>query len=325
MSTTRCNCPSPVSAAESQRSVIIASHAAALLTHTRAPCSCRAVGAGNGYTARLKYLLATGSPTIVMMSTLRGSMEEFFVRAMTPYVHYVPVYSGPMVVRATQWLLDHPQEAAAIGAAGRAFVTQYLSRPALTCWWASFFHAYAARSAHDDDARRVRLPLSVHMPPPESIVGQPRTNRTSQKRAMETFDLAMEVVETAVRNAADGVRIDGATGDEAAFAQLKALSADDRMKRLAATLGDGVSGRSAFVSGAAVLAAAGKVSKQLAIPQSLLRACSAGHTLVHVPPAWVDDAGASSEAAAAHMPADQREDVIAGWSWLEQLRKAGCH
>lgn len=257
-----------------------------------------------------------------MMSTLRGSMEEFFVRAMTPYVHYVPVYSGPMVVRATQWLLAHPQEAAVIGAAGRAFVTQYLSRPALNCWWASFFHAYAARSAPDDDARHVRLPLSVHMPPPESIAWQPRTNRTSQKRAIASFELSLEVVNAAVRDAADGVRIDGATGDDAAFVQLKALSADDRMKLLAATLGDGVSGRSAFVSGSSVLAAASRLEQFAARADSVLHLCARGHPLVHVPTTWADDAAAAGHDTVGSWPDSLREAAGIGARMLHKQSDA---
>lgn len=101
--------------------------------------------AGNGYSARLKYLLSTGSPVVMFKTTARGNLEEFWTGALEPYKHYVPAYHPGGVVAAVKWLLAHPKKAQAIGEAGRQFVEERLNYGNILCWWRTFYAEYATR------------------------------------------------------------------------------------------------------------------------------------------------------------------------------------
>ena len=99
---------------------------------------------GNGYSARLKYLLLTGSPVIILGGTLKGDMREFYALGMLPYVHFVPATHGTLIAVAS-WLLNNPAIAESIGAAGSAYARLHLSPIAVSCWWRTFLGEYAAR------------------------------------------------------------------------------------------------------------------------------------------------------------------------------------
>lgn len=102
---------------------------------------------GNGYSARLKYLLATGSPVVYLMSSDFGRQYEWFLPVMRPGIQYLPVYSPKELVDAIRFLLANPQTAKAMGAAGQAFVRQRLLSPSVHCWWRRFFHSLAPKLA----------------------------------------------------------------------------------------------------------------------------------------------------------------------------------
>lgn len=117
--------------------------------------------AGNGYSASLKYKLATGSPVIMYKTTDRGEMDEFFTAGLVPYVHYVPAYHPDMIVTLTAYLLANPLLAEAIGSAGRDFVRTHLMPANISCWWRTFLEEYAHRQAEEVI---VRAPESVRVP-----------------------------------------------------------------------------------------------------------------------------------------------------------------
>ena len=94
---------------------------------------------GNGWMARLKYSLASGSPVVVLQAGLEnGLWEEWFYHRMTPFVHYWPIRHVGELKSAVAYLLDHPARAAAIGAAGRAFVATQLGEEQVRCYWAYY-------------------------------------------------------------------------------------------------------------------------------------------------------------------------------------------
>ena len=98
---------------------------------------------GNGYSARLKYLLLTGSPVIFLGGTFRGEIREFYTAALEPFRHYVPATQATLATVAA-WVLENPVLAEAIGAAGAAFARKFLSPRAVSCWWRVFLAEYAA-------------------------------------------------------------------------------------------------------------------------------------------------------------------------------------
>jgi len=100
--------------------------------------------AGTGYSIRLKYLLATGSPVLVYVAKENGRWHEFYWRALIPWVHYVPLHHPDNLELLVRWLLDHPAEAARIGAAGQAYAREFLSHSSATCYWRTFFSEYTA-------------------------------------------------------------------------------------------------------------------------------------------------------------------------------------
>ena len=93
---------------------------------------------GNGVATRLPYLLASGSPVIYFSATSKGQMYLFYMRDLIPWVHYVPMAHENQLIPLTEWLLDHPVEARAIGEAGQRFVREYLTRDGILCYWRSF-------------------------------------------------------------------------------------------------------------------------------------------------------------------------------------------
>jgi|TARA_Y100000992_G_scaffold229555_1_gene160886 hypothetical protein len=80
---------------------------------------------GGGYSGRLKYLLHTGRPVIVVDRV----PKEFFYPFMKPWEHYIPVENDLSdLIEKTKWIIDNYQEAAEIGLNGKEFANIYLTR-----------------------------------------------------------------------------------------------------------------------------------------------------------------------------------------------------
>ena len=82
---------------------------------------------GKGYSSRLKLLLHAGRPLFIA----RRPWEEYYMAALVPWTHYVPVAEnlGDLVERVA-WADAHPAEAAAIAAAAQQFAREHLTRAA---------------------------------------------------------------------------------------------------------------------------------------------------------------------------------------------------
>jgi hypothetical protein len=94
---------------------------------------------GNGWMARLKYSMAAGSPVVVLQAGLEnGLWAEWWYHRLTPFVDFWPIRHVGELAGAVAWLLAHPAQAAAIGAAGRAFVATQLGEESVKCYWAYY-------------------------------------------------------------------------------------------------------------------------------------------------------------------------------------------
>jgi len=103
--------------------------------------------AGNGYSGRLRYLLASGSPVVYYMGSWRGRMHEYFFSRMEPWVHYVPAWHPEHVVQVVRYLLDNPDVAEEIGRRGQAFVERFLTPDAVSCYFHYTWRALARKSS----------------------------------------------------------------------------------------------------------------------------------------------------------------------------------
>jgi hypothetical protein len=87
---------------------------------------------GSGYSGRLKCLLWSGRPVLLVHRAHR----EFFFDALEPWVHYVPVASDLSdLVARSRWVLERPEEARAIAAAAQGFAETHLTREACYRRW----------------------------------------------------------------------------------------------------------------------------------------------------------------------------------------------
>lgn len=67
---------------------------------------------GNGYSGRLKMLLWTGRPILLV----KRRYIEYFYKDMVPFQHYIPVKEDLSdLVQQIQWCRSHPKEASQIG------------------------------------------------------------------------------------------------------------------------------------------------------------------------------------------------------------------
>jgi hypothetical protein len=96
---------------------------------------------GNGWSARLKLLLASGRPVLVQERPWR----EWFFRLLRPGVHYLPVRADLSDLAAqVEWAQTHPAEAARIGRDGQRFAREHLRRTDAVRRWAEALHELAA-------------------------------------------------------------------------------------------------------------------------------------------------------------------------------------
>ena len=80
---------------------------------------------GGGYSGRLKYLLHTGRPVIVVDRV----PKEFFYPFMKPWEHYIPVKNDLSdLLEKTRWIIGNYEEASEIGLNGKEFAEKYLTR-----------------------------------------------------------------------------------------------------------------------------------------------------------------------------------------------------
>lgn len=87
---------------------------------------------GRGWSARLKLLLHSGRPVMIQDRL----WKEWFWPQLEPMVHFIPVAADLSdVVEQARWTVEHPEEAAAIGAAGQAFAAEHLTRAAAVERW----------------------------------------------------------------------------------------------------------------------------------------------------------------------------------------------
>jgi hypothetical protein len=108
---------------------------------------------GNGWSARLKLLLASGRPVLVQ----ERPWQEWFFRLLRPGIHYLPVRADLSdLVPQVEWALAHREEAARIGQAGQRFAREHLRRADAVRRWAEVLHHVASLP---------RLPVA----PPEAV------------------------------------------------------------------------------------------------------------------------------------------------------------
>lgn len=87
---------------------------------------------GRGWSARLKLLLHSGRPVLIQ----DRPWKEWFWPQLEPMVHFIPVAADLSdVVERARWTIQHPDEAAAIGAAGQQFAAEHLTRAAAITRW----------------------------------------------------------------------------------------------------------------------------------------------------------------------------------------------
>ena len=87
---------------------------------------------GNGYSGRLKYLLWSRRPVIMVDRPHR----EFFFAHMKPWVHYVPVKRDLTdLVENTEWIKRNPEKALEIAENAHQFCLRHLTRESCYSRW----------------------------------------------------------------------------------------------------------------------------------------------------------------------------------------------
>jgi protein glucosyltransferase len=96
---------------------------------------------GNAAASRLASLFHTGSAVFLANSPF----YEWWYPLLKPWVHYVPVgRTLDDLVDRVLWANAHPNEVAAIGAAGAAFARQHLHTHGVACYWWQLLTEFAA-------------------------------------------------------------------------------------------------------------------------------------------------------------------------------------
>lgn len=87
---------------------------------------------GGGYSGRLKYLLWSHRPVLLV----DRPYKEFFFENLQPWVHFVPVERDLRdMVEKARWCLEHEEEARAIASNAYDFSRRYLTREACYAQW----------------------------------------------------------------------------------------------------------------------------------------------------------------------------------------------
>jgi hypothetical protein len=80
---------------------------------------------GNGYSARVKYLLWSRRPLLLV----DRPHKEYFYEYMKEWEHYIPVKRDLSdLVEKTEWYMSHYNEASKIAESGYKFAQKYLTR-----------------------------------------------------------------------------------------------------------------------------------------------------------------------------------------------------
>jgi len=96
---------------------------------------------GNGYSGRLKYLLWSHRPLLLV----DRSHKEYFYEHLIPWTHYVPVRQDMSdLVEKTQWILDNYDAACTIAANAREFSKTHLTRDACYAQWNKIITGHAS-------------------------------------------------------------------------------------------------------------------------------------------------------------------------------------
>ena len=87
---------------------------------------------GNGYSGRLKYLLWSHRPVLLV----ERPHKEFFSDKLIPFVHYIPVDRDlSNLYERTKWIMDNPEKATEITNNAFEFCKKYLTREASYKRW----------------------------------------------------------------------------------------------------------------------------------------------------------------------------------------------
>ncbi len=87
---------------------------------------------GNGYSGRLKHLLWSHRPVLLV----DRPHKEFFFEHLKEWVHYIPVKRDLSdLIEKTQWCMDHYEEALKIADNAYQFSKVYLTREACYKQW----------------------------------------------------------------------------------------------------------------------------------------------------------------------------------------------
>lgn len=109
---------------------------------------------GRGYSARLKLLLHSGRPVFVQ----ERRWNEYWFRGLQPMRHFVPVRSDLIDLPSRlDWVRQNPDQAEAIGAAGRAFAQENLTRNNAIERWSDVLRHFSASGPGAYAATRHRI------------------------------------------------------------------------------------------------------------------------------------------------------------------------
>lgn len=87
---------------------------------------------GHGYSGRLKYLLHSGRPMLLV----ERPHKEYFYEFMKPWVHYIPIDRDlGNLVRMVKWTLENYKRALEIGIEAQQFAQKYCTREVAFKQW----------------------------------------------------------------------------------------------------------------------------------------------------------------------------------------------
>ncbi len=98
---------------------------------------------GNGYSGRLKYLLWSHRPVLLV----ERPHKEYFFKYLVPWAHYIPVKNDLSdLIEKTNWCLENYQEALAIAERAYQFSKLHLTRDACYARWNELITEHIATS-----------------------------------------------------------------------------------------------------------------------------------------------------------------------------------